>query len=125
MSEQIEELKTNDKSFSRSPYIKFLGATVGNKKTGKTNEGDYNINGDIFRFENGLLHGGKNAEGETQPAVELLDGHTEWWTDGQLHRDDGPAVITENGEREEFWRNGELVMIRTYGSIEITAAEKE
>jgi hypothetical protein len=125
MSEQCEEFKTNDRSHSRSRYLKFLGATVGNKKTGIPCEGDYNVNGDISRFRNGLLHGGKGLEGEDQPAIELLNGHTEWWEDGQLHRDRGPAVISQGGAWEEFWHHGELVLIRVYGSAAIADDRKE
>jgi hypothetical protein len=125
MSEQIEEFKTNDKSHSRSRYLQFLGATVGNKKAGLPCEGDYNVNGDISRFKHGLLHGGKGIEGEDQPAIELLSGHTEWWEDGQLHRDNGPAVISQGGAWEEFWHHGELVLIRVYGSVEIADMQKE
>jgi hypothetical protein len=124
-SEQMEEFRTNDKSHSRSLYLKFLGATVGNKETGVPCNGDYNVNGDISRFKNGLLHGGTGIEGEAQPAIELLNGHTEWWEDGFLHRDDGPAVITQHGTWEEFWLHGELMMIRVFGSVEITGAQKE
>jgi hypothetical protein len=123
-SETMEEFRTNDKSHSRSLYLKFLGATVGNRETGVPCNGDYNVNGDISRFRNGLLHGGRDAEGEAQPAVELLDGHTEWWEDGYPHREDGPAVVTRHGTWEEFWLHGELVMIRVYGSVEITGAQK-
>jgi hypothetical protein len=125
MKEQVEEFETNDKQYSRSLYLKFLGATVGNKETGETCRGDYNVNGAISRFKNGLLHGGTGLEGEAQPAVELLNGHTEWWEDGFLHREDGPAVISQNGTWEEFWFHGELVKIRTYGLIGINKAEGE
>jgi hypothetical protein len=120
MEEQVEEFKTDDKSYSRSLYLKFLGATVGNKKEGKPCEGDYNIGGKITRFKAGLLHGGKGMDGQSQPAIEYPNGHTEWWEEGRLHRSDGPAVITANGTWEEFWHQGELIMIRVYGSIEIS-----
>jgi hypothetical protein len=124
MNEQCEEFKTNDQSYSRSRYLKFLGATVGNKKTGIPCEGDYNVNGDISRFKGGLLHGGKGLDGEDQPAIELLSGHTEWWEEGRPHRDRGPAVITQGGACEEFWHHGELVLIRVYGSVEIADEQK-
>jgi hypothetical protein len=125
MSEQCKEFKTNDRSHSRSRYLKFLGATVGNRKTGVPCEGDYNVNGDISRFRNGLLHGGKGLEGEDQPAIELLNDHTEWWEDGRPHRDNGPAVISLGGTWEEFWHHGELVLIRVYGSAAIADDRKE
>jgi hypothetical protein len=123
-SEQTEEFRTNDKSPSRSLYLKLLGATVGTKETGGPCNGDYNVNGDISRFKDGLLHGGADAEGEAQPAVELLDGHTEWWKEGLLHRDGGPAVVTGHGTWEEFWLRGELVMIRVFGPVGITGVQK-
>jgi hypothetical protein len=124
MTEQAEEFKTNDQSYSRSRYLKFMGATVGNKNTGIPCEGDYNVNGDISRFKGGLLHGGKDADGEDQPAVELLDGHTEWWEDGRPHRENGPAVISQGGAWEEFWHHGELILIKVYGSVEIADRPK-
>jgi hypothetical protein len=124
-SEQMEEFRTNDKSYSRSLYLKFLGATVGNKQTGVPCSGDYNVNGDISRFKNGLLHGGTGMEGEAQPAIELLNGHTELWEDGYLHRENGPAVITRQGTWEEFWIHGELMMIRVFGTVEITGVQKD
>jgi hypothetical protein len=125
MSEQMEEFKTNDVSYSRSRYLKFRGAAVGNKKTGVPCEGDYNVNGDISRFKHGLLHGGKGLDGEGQPAIELLNGHTEWWEDGQPHRDNGPAIISLFGTWEEFWHHGELILIRVYGSVEIENSKEE
>jgi hypothetical protein len=76
-------------------------------------------------FKNGLLHGGTGIEGEAQPAIELLNGHTEWREDGYLHRDDGPAVITQQGTWEEFWLHGELMKIRVFGTVEITGAQKD
>lgn len=113
MKERMEEFKTNDKGYSRSPYLRFQGVSVGNKGTGEVCEGDYTVNGDISRFKGGLLHGGG------QPAIERLDGHTEWWAEGFLHRENGPAVITLNGTWEEYWYYGELVMIRVYGAMEM------
>jgi hypothetical protein len=83
------------------------------------------VAGDISRFKHGLLHGGTGLDGEDQPAIELLNGHTEWWEEGQLHRDKGPAVISQGGTWEEFWYHGELVSIRVYGSVEIADDQKE
>ena len=119
MSEQMEEIITTDKSYSHSRYLKFLGVVVGNQKTGVVCNGDYTVNGDISRFKNGLLHGGKGLDGEDQPAIEFADGHTEWWENGLLHRDKGPAIISDYGTWEEFWQQGELIMIHTYGAIGI------
>ena len=33
------------------------------------------------------------------------DGRQEWYLNGKLHREDGPAVIYPNG-RQEWWLNG-------------------
>jgi hypothetical protein len=66
-----------------------------------------------------LLHGGTGIDGDSQPAIELANGHTEWWEEGQLHRENGPAVIAMHGTWEEYWLHGDMVMIRVYGSVEI------
>ncbi len=62
----------------------------------------------ILRFKNGLLDGGD------KPAVECPEtGHAEYWKNGRLHRDDGlPAVITNSGDREEYWLDGTLQYIK-------------
>ena len=56
--------------------------------------------GAILRFKNGFLDGGR------LPAVECDDAHLEFYKDGQLHRDDGPAVISDYGKVKEYWKNG-------------------
>ena len=35
------------------------------------------------------------------PAVELANGHKEWWVNGKRHRIDGPAV--EYANRDKYW----------------------
>lgn len=47
-------------------------------------------------YKNGGLHR------EDGPAVEYLNGHKEWWFEGQRHRTDGPAVECIN-EDKEWW----------------------
>jgi hypothetical protein len=42
-------------------------------------------------WQNGRLHR------EDGPAVIFPDGTQEWWLNGKLHREDGPAVIRPNG----------------------------
>lgn len=39
------------------------------------------------------------------PAVEVSDGSTGWWLDGDPHREDGPAIeyIDHNGDKVEKW----------------------
>ena len=56
--------------------------------------------GAILRFRNGYLDGGN------LPAVECDDSHMEFYKDGQLHREDGPAVVSNYGKVKEFWKNG-------------------
>ena len=50
-------------------------------------------------YVNGLLHR------EDGPAVINADGSQEWWIDGLCHREDGPAIVYANG-RQEWWLNG-------------------
>ena len=51
----------------------------------------------------------RNAAGqlhrEDGPAVELSDGHREWWQNDQRHRIDGPAIEWANGG-ETWFLNG-------------------
>ena len=56
--------------------------------------------GAILRFRNGYLDGGN------LPAVECDDSHMEFYKDGQLHREGGPAVVSNYGKIKEFWKNG-------------------
>ena len=49
---------------------------------------------------NGQLHR------ENGPAIEYVDGHKEWWQNGQLHRTDGPAIDWARG-RKAWYINGE------------------
>ena len=49
---------------------------------------------------NGELHR------EDGPAIECPDGSKYWCLNGQLHREDGPAVENSNGVKE-WWINGE------------------
>jgi len=41
------------------------------------------------------------------PAVIHANGNREWYKNGERHRDDGPAVIHANGNRE-WYKNGKL-----------------
>jgi hypothetical protein len=52
-------------------------------------------------YRNGELHR------EDGPAIVFVDGSKEWWKNGQRHREDGPAVIRSDGIRE-WWRDGKL-----------------
>jgi hypothetical protein len=42
---------------------------------------------------------------EDGPAFEKANGHKEWWLNGKLHREDGPAREYANGTKE-WWLNG-------------------
>jgi hypothetical protein len=50
-------------------------------------------------YKDGKLHR------EDGPAVEWADGDKVWYKNGQLHREDGPAVEDPNGVKE-WWLNG-------------------
>jgi hypothetical protein len=48
---------------------------------------------------NGKLHR------EDGPAREWKNGTKEWWLNGKQHRTDGPAIEWDNGNKE-WWLNG-------------------
>ena len=47
-----------------------------------------------------------NLHREDGPAVEYRSGTKEWWREGKQHREDGPAVEYADG-RKEYYLNGE------------------
>jgi hypothetical protein len=47
--------------------------------------------------------------GEKPTHTVSPDGTEEWCLNGELHRDDGPAVVWLDG-REEWWLNGKRVV---------------
>ena len=49
-------------------------------------------------YSNGQLHR------EDGPAIEYAGGHKHWYSNGQLHREDGPAYEGADGY-EEWWIN--------------------
>lgn len=55
--------------------------------------------GTVWRLPDGTPHR------EDGPAMILNDGEIRWMIDGQLHREDGPAV--ENKYSKEWWVNGQ------------------
>ena len=63
----------------------------------------FNINASGTRewWKNGVLHR------DDGPAVEWVDGARCWYKNGERHRDDGPAVEYADGTRE-WWRYGYL-----------------
>ena len=52
-------------------------------------------------YLNGKLHR------EDGPAIEWADGTKEWYLNGDRHREDGPAFKGSDGYKE-WWRNGSL-----------------
>jgi hypothetical protein len=96
---------------SRSRFLKYAGVKVYDEAISGCPplEGDHLLGETIVRFAGGLLSNRLDEDGETLPAVEALDGHTEWWENGLLHRTDGPAVLDEGGLWEEYWQEGRAV----------------
>jgi hypothetical protein len=110
-AEGMIKLEKAGKEKSRGLFLGFQGKSVYDEESSVPVSGDRIIQGVVIRFEGGYLHGGKDPGGEAQPAVECGDAHTEWWEGGYLHREDGPAVISEFGDWEEYWNRGNLVSI--------------
>ena len=46
-----------------------------------------------------------NLHREDGPAVERPKCHKQWWINGNLHREDGPAIERANGDNQ-WWING-------------------
>jgi len=67
----------------------------------KTYEGCVHVNGAKSWYQNGELHR------EDGPAVEWDDGDKYWYQNGKYHREDGPAIELANGDKE-WWLNGKL-----------------
>lgn len=57
------------------------------------------VNGDKFWYQNGELHR------EDGPAIEYTNGDKFWYQNDVLHRKDGPAIEYNNGDIE-YWSNG-------------------
>ena len=55
--------------------------------------------GEIWKNEKGQIHR------EDGPAVINSDGTHEWWLNGKLHREDGPAIVRNDG-LYQWWING-------------------
>src|SRR5574344_794783 len=72
----------------------------------------------ILRFKDGRLDGesGKDSDGMEyyRPAVEG-PGHIEYWCKGFLHRQNGPAVITNGFAHQEWWLNGKITAVKDAG----------
>ena len=46
-----------------------------------------------------------NLHREDGPAIITSTGNQEWWVTGKLHREDGPAVVWVDGH-QEWWVTG-------------------
>ena len=57
---------------------------------------EYYNDGGVEYYKNGVLHR------EDGPALIKENGDKEWYFNGVLHRDDGPAIELHNGERSWF-----------------------
>ena len=89
---------------SVSRFLKFNNKLI-NDDSGNPLQGDVFKENVILRFKDGKLHG------SNEPAVECLDNHHEYWVDGVLTREDGPAVISDYGDIREYWDNGKLINV--------------
>jgi hypothetical protein len=107
----MEKLEGAEEKDSRGLFLKFRGKRIWDGEAKEAINGDRVIKDVIIRFAGGYIHGGKDPGGNGQPAIECGDTHTEWWEDGVPHRDDGPAVISDFGDWEEYWERGKLVSI--------------
>ncbi len=71
-------------------------------------------------FLNGNLHR------EDGPAVIWATGTQEWWLNGKRHREDGPAYIGANGTQEWFLNGKEVPKAAVMQPTkELTVAEVE
>ena len=73
---EIIEMKTPDKSYSKSECLKYQGVTVFNDVSQKPCDGQYMVSHTIFRFRNGLRHGGNAPHVLYIPAYETYTVHT-------------------------------------------------
>ena len=64
-------------------------------------DGVYDSGEVIEYFSDGKLHR------DDGPAIEYPDGHKEWWCHGKIHREGGPALIWCDGDKE-WWVNGQV-----------------
>lgn len=55
----------------------------------------------LWHDEDGLLHR------EDGPAVIMQNGTKYWYRRGYLHREDGPAIINVFGESPQWYLNGQ------------------
>jgi antitoxin component YwqK of YwqJK toxin-antitoxin module len=66
----------------------------------KTYKVEVDDNGNKFWYLNGQLHR------EDGPAIEWADGTKKWFLNGKLHREDAPAIEWGVGGCKEWYLNG-------------------
>lgn len=81
--------------YTNGTYIWFYKNEI-HKNRGPAIETD---SGSKMWYKNGRLN-----RGGDRPAIVRADGRTEWWVNGQRHREDGPALITKTGDEEWFYK---------------------
>jgi hypothetical protein len=96
---------------SKTYFPQYSGKIISDETGKQKMEGERFVKGVIIRFKDGYIHGGQGVEGNSQPAIECGDSQVEYWENGYLHREDGPAIIAEFGDWEEYWDHGKLVYI--------------
>lgn len=67
-----------------------------------------NKNGDLCYYKDGNLHR------EDGPAVEFLNGTKEWYLKGKLYWVDGPAIERTSGQQDEYFINGAEVVFADF-----------
>jgi hypothetical protein len=67
--------------------------------------------GDKEWWLNGKLHR------ENGPAIEFASGYKEWWLNGELHREDGPAILGTYGAKQ-WWYHGKQLDCNTQEEFE-------
>jgi hypothetical protein len=113
---EMVKLENTDREMSRSLFLKFEGKTISEESGKSAIQGERIVKGVIVRFKDGYIHGGTDSDGFPQAAIECRDQHKEWWENGRLHHESGPAVISDFGDWEEYWNQGELVSIYQRGT---------
>ena len=125
----VYEIKTSDTKKSRAKNLKYQGVSIFEDTSTKPCHGEFAIQRktardggetvitEIVNFEHGLLQNRKDSDGLVVPAYRTDLGDAEYFENGLLHREDGPAVICDWGNWEEWWHHGTLVMIRTTNKI--------
>ncbi|MCF0241818.1 MAG: hypothetical protein HUK25_04225 [Treponema sp.] len=85
------------------PYQRLRIITV----EGAIANGDYILDGITVRIKDGYLNDTVDDEGKKLPAIETHDGsHVEFWKNGVLHAEEGPAIIDTHDRYEKWFYEG-------------------